>query len=218
MPKIIAIDGGVATGTSTLAENLSKTLGIPRINSGSIYRAISFLVLKKGVDYRSEEACVDLASKAKILMPEGEVTSIDEFKVVEEKNGARTDLLHTKEVDDIVPIVASYRGIRNISNELQRKFASKKGAIVDGRDIGTVVFPKADIKLYLTCSDEEAAQRRAEADGRFVTVEEIRARNEADKEHEFGALRKANDAVEIDTTNVNEAQVTRQALEIISGQ
>lgn len=214
--KTITIDGGVATGTTTLAKNLALALEIPRIDSGSLYRAVTYLVNQQKIDPHDAETCTKLARDAKFDMPEGEVLRVNDQTVVEWIDGQRIDKLHTAEVDQWVSEVSGHRAVRDIVNAKQREFAANRGVVADGRDTGTVVFPDADLKLFLVCDDTEAARRRSEADGRMVTVEEVRARNEADRQHEFGALAKAKDAVEIDTTNFEAGEVVELALKLLS--
>ncbi len=211
---IVTIDGGVATGTTTLARNLSISLGLPRLDSGSLYRAINLLALADKVT-ADGSACASLAQDAQIEMPDGEAITVDGHVVVEWVDGQRLDRLHTAQIDQCVPVVAGHESVREVVNRKQREFASINGAVVDGRDAGTVVFPEAEVKLFLTVSDKEAARRRSAADGRIVTVEEIRQRNEADRNHKYGALAKPKDAVEIDTNDLDAGQVAELALSMI---
>ncbi len=211
----ITIDGGVVTGTTSLAKNLGLTFGLPRIDSGSIYRALTYLVLKEGADPADEAACIRLAKAAELEMPDGEVIKINGVTVVEWVDGQRIDQLHTAEVDRSVAVVAAYEQVREVVKQTQRQFAGTHGAIADGRDTGTVVFPQAELKLFLVCEEGEAAKRRSEADGRIVTIAEVKERNEADRQHKFGALAKAHDAVEIDTTHLTAGEVSELVLGLV---
>jgi len=216
MKTIITIDGGVATGGSTLAKNLGLALELPRIDSGSMYRAITYYVLQQGIGPYDEAACVKVAESARFDMPEGEVMSMNDQIVVEFVDGQRIDRLHVAEVDQLVPKVAGYRGVREAVNAGQRRFAAGRGAVADGRDCGLAVFPEADLKLFLVVEPEEAVRRRSDADGRKVSVQEILDRNEADRQHKHGPLAKAPDAVEIDTTNIDAGEMVQLVVELLA--
>lgn len=213
---VITIDGGVATGTSTLSRDVALVLNVPRINAGSIFRALAYEVLRQGVDPHDGDACVQLANKAQIDMPDGEVLAVNGEVVVKWIDGQRIDNLHTKEVDDIVPIVAAHPGVKRAVWEYERRFAAQRGAVADGRETGTMVFPDATMKLFLVCDNAIAAVRRSNADGREVSVQEIIDRNEADKHHEVGALIKADGAIEIDTSYISVAELVPLIVELLN--
>ena len=215
MKRVITIDGGVATGTSSLAKDLALALEIPRIDSGSMYRAITYLVIKEGIDPADASACAELAQNTKLTMPQGEVIAVNGETVEEWISGQRVDHLRSPEIDSLVPTIADHRAVREAINEQQRRFAGQSDVVADGRDTGTVVFPQATLKLFLTCSDEEAARRRTEQYGHPISVTEIRQRNEADQNHAFGALVKALDAVEIDTTYIPVGTIVELVMDLL---
>jgi len=185
---VIAIDGPAAAGKGTLARGLAAALGLPYLDTGLLYRAVGRLVLDTGGDPR-DPATAERAARA--LRP-------DDLE--------RADL-RGAEADAASSAVAAIPAVRSALLEFQRGFAAGKGAVLDGRDIGTVIFPDADVKLFVTASPPERARRRwleRLARGEVVelgTVEqELRARDAQDAARAAAPLRAAPDAAVIDTT------------------
>lgn len=185
---IIAIDGPAAAGKGTLARRLALRLGLPYLDTGLLYRAVGRRVLDLG---RNPSDAVAAEAQARALRPE---------------DLQRSDL-RGPEADAAAAAVASVAGVRAALLAFQRDFGAAGGAVLDGRDIGTVVFPKADLKLFVTASPEARAHRRwlelqergVEADP--LSVErDIRARDQQDAERSIAPLRPAEDAMVIDTT------------------
>jgi len=188
---IIAIDGPAAAGKGTLARRLATHLGLPYLDTGLLYRAVGRRVLDLG----ESPSDADVAGRvAQALRPE----DLD-----------RSDL-RGPEADAAAAAVASVPGVRAALLDFQRGFGAAQGAVLDGRDIGTVVFPNADLKLFIVASPEARAHRRwLELHGRGVDADpaeverDIRARDAQDAARAIAPLRPADDAVEIDTTTLD---------------
>ena len=185
---IIAIDGPAAAGKGTLARRLALHLGLPYLDTGLLYRAVGRRVLDLG---RSPSDAVAAEQAAQALQPE---------------DLERSDL-RGPEADAAAAAVASVAGVRAALLAFQRNFGADRGAVLDGRDIGTVVFPDADLKLFVIASPEARARRRwLELRDRGIDVDpadverDIRARDQQDAARTIAPLRPADDAVVIDTT------------------
>jgi len=207
---IIAIDGTAASGKSTTAKILAKKLGILPIDTGAMYRAVTLKALKLGISVENREAIEKLARSTEITQKliDGTVrTFLDGVDV--------TDEIRSPEVDKAVSLVSSYAGVRERLVELQRKMAKQGNVVLEGRDIGTVVLPDAPLKFYMDASLEERARRRLgdlRKKGANPTLEEVmeelKRRDEFDSKREIAPLKKADDAIYIDTTDLTvEAQV-----------
>jgi CMP/dCMP kinase len=210
---VIAIDGPAGSGKSTVSRLVAKRLNLLYIDTGAMYRALTLKAMRKDMNLEDEESLVALAKSTKIDIEErsrphifldGEDVSIP---------------IRTAEVTANVKYIARIPGVRHEMVTLQRRIGSKKGAILEGRDIGTVVFPNADYKFYLDASPEERARRRREdligwgqpADVKEVK-EDIMARDESDMTRSVGALKKADDAIFIDTTELSADEVAEKIL------
>jgi len=202
-PVIIAIDGPAAAGKGTLARRLAAHLGLPYLDTGLLYRAVGRRVLDQGGDPSDCEAA-EAAARA-----------------LRAEDLQRTDL-RGPEADEAASRVAAIPQVRAALLEFQRRFGSQSGAVLDGRDIGTVIFPDARAKLYVTASVEERGRRRwRELQGRGVVAdlaavtEEVRQRDELDRARAASPLRPASDAVEIDTTTLDPDHAFECALKAI---
>ena len=199
---IIAIDGPAAAGKGTLARRLAGHLDLPYLDTGLLYRAVGRLVLDRG-DRPGDEAAATRA--AKDLCP---------------SDLERTDL-RGPEADAAAAAVASVAGVRAALLAFQREFGATRGAVLDGRDIGTVVFPAADLKLYIVASPQARAHRRwlelrergADADPADVE-RDIRARDAQDAARAIAPLRPADDAVVIDTTALDRDAAFASVLDV----
>lgn len=188
LPRIIAIDGPAAAGKGTLARRLAAALGLPYLDTGLLYRAVGRRVLDQGGDL-ADPAVAEAAARA--LQP-GDLDRGD---------------LRGPAADAAAAAVASVPGVRAALLDFQRNFATERGAVLDGRDIGTVIFPDAPAKLFVTASLPERARRRwleLQSKGMpadLATVEaDMRARDAADQARAAAPLRAAADAVQLDTT------------------
>jgi len=202
---IVAIDGGAGTGTSTAAEGVARALGIPHLNTGSMYRALAWEALHQGCDLKDDAACTLIAETAEIEMDAGVAIAINGCDI--------RDQIYRPGMEAYTPIMAGHAGVRHIMVELQRAIAAEHGAALEGRDIGTHVFPDTPHKFYFVCDPAERV-RRVNAGGRqHETIKSLLARDAADEAHTVGAFRKAADAIEIDTTHISAAEVIAAIVE-----
>ena len=214
----IAIDGPAAAGKSTVAKIVAGKKSYIYIDTGAMYRAITYLALEKGVDLNDEAALTALLKESAIdltVSPEGEQKVYIAGEDV-------TEAIRTDSVSNQVSIVAKYAGIREEMTKRQQQLAEKGGVVMDGRDIGTHVLPNAEVKIFLLASVEERAKRRFEENVKkgynvnYETLaEEIRRRDKLDSEREISPLKKADDALEIDTTSLTIDEVAEKILQIV---
>ncbi len=217
---IIAIDGPSGAGKSTLGKLLAKNLNLLYLDTGAMYRAVGLAVLESGIDFAEKEKIAEIAKNAEIELI-GEPENLQIF--LNKKNVSAE--IRTNEVGQAASVVSTISEVRKTLVEHQRKLGknSKTGAVLDGRDIGTVVFPNADIKFFLTASPEARAQRRFEEDlarGLNVTyektLEEINLRDLRDTSREDSPLAVAEDAILVDTSNIDTEKVFGKMSEIIN--
>jgi cytidylate kinase len=213
----IAIDGPGGAGKSTAARNLAKELKIAYIDTGAMYRAVALKVLRAGKrpDCENEvrDALEDLDLK---IMHKGESQHV----YVDGEDV--TDMIRTPEIAKGASDVSAFRDVRIRLVEMQREIASGIDVVMDGRDIGTYVFPDAELKIYLTASEEERARRRFEelrASDTGLTFEkclaDLRYRDENDSKREFAPLKKADDAILLDSTNMMPDEVLQRIVTLI---
>ncbi len=210
---IIAIDGPSGAGKGTIARTLSKELGYRHIDTGAMYRAVAWKALREGIALDEEEAVAMLARRATIEV-EGGVVVIDGEDV--------TRAIRTPEIDTAASAVARLPRVRQVLVDRQRELGAEGGVVMEGRDIGTVVFPHADVKIYLDASEEERARRRVHdtshasgQSGHAAVAEAIKARDVADSTRTASPLTMANDAIRIDTTSMGIAEVVDRVLSIV---
>jgi cytidylate kinase len=213
---IIAIDGPSGAGKGTVARNVSQALGYRHVDTGAMYRAVGWKANLERIPLDDERAVADVAERAQIVV-EGDVVSIDGHDV--------TRAIRTPEIDRAAAAVARLPRVRQVLVRRQREAARQGGVVMEGRDIGTVVFPDADVKIYLDASAEERARRRA-ADpahtggkaGQESVAEAIEARDRSDTTRAASPLTLARDAVRIDTTDLSIQDVVRGVLTIVNGE
>jgi len=213
----IAIDGPAAAGKSTVAKVLAKKLSYLYIDTGAMYRALTYRALQAGIDVNDEEKLIQLLRDTYIeLKPSngGQLVFLNGVDV--------TNIVRQSEVTNNVSIVAKHRLVREEMVKRQRSLAQNGGVVMDGRDIGTHVLPEAEVKVFLKASVEERAKRRHEEnilrgfDSDIEQLkEEIARRDKLDSEREVAPLRKADDAVEIDTTSLSIDEVVNRIMEIV---
>ena len=213
---IIAIDGPSGAGKSTLGKMLAKELGLLYLDTGAMYRAVALSASRKGIELGDAESVSRNARKAEIEL-KGEVDSLRVFLDGDDVS----DDIRTLEIAQAASVVSTISDVRRTMVELQRKLGeqSPKGCVLEGRDIGSVVFPNADIKFFLTAKPEARARRRFEEDkakGRVSTYEqtlaEINERDERDVARVDSPLTIAEDAVVIDTSELDLSEVFEQML------
>ncbi|MEK7783751.1 MAG: (d)CMP kinase [Candidatus Binatota bacterium] len=198
----MAIDGPAGAGKSTVAKRLAKELGYAYMDTGAMYRAFAWRVMKEGIDLSDEKKLERVLQDTSIELLEQDGRSSVLLNGVDV-----TDRIRTPELSQLASRVSTSKIVRERMVELQRDMGSHGGVVAEGRDIGTVVFPNAEVKVFLDASSEERARRRFEelrSQGREVTVEEtleeMEQRDRRDRERDVAPLRKAEDAVVIDST------------------
>lgn len=214
---IIAIDGPAGSGKSTVAKKAAGQLGYHYLDTGAMYRALAVLALEHEVDVNDEQALVDLSNQHPISFgyEEGEVLP---SKVLIGKSDV-TRSIRTPQTDKAVSPVSAHPRVREALVDQQRIIAQKANYVVEGRDIGTTVFPRAEVKIFITASPEERAKRRALQnkargleDNYEQIYEAILVRDKADTERETSPLRPAGDATIIDTTNMTLNEVIESVI------
>ena len=214
---IVAIDGPAGTGKGTVAKLISERLDFVYIDTGAMYRCITLKMIRENISLNEEEKIKDLLERTKIT-----------FKNLSDKQHVYldgedvSDLIRKPNVNELVSPVSAIKIIRIKMVELQRKLGEEGNVIMEGRDITTVVFPNAEVKIYLDAKLEIRADRRYKElveRGNNVTYEDtlesIRKRDKNDMEKEMGALKIAEDAVVIDTSNMTIEEVYDKIKEII---
>ena len=210
--NVVAIDGPGGSGKSTIARGVARTLGWHVLDTGAMYRAVTLAALEEQVALDDEKACARIAAEHTIAVDDG-ITMIDGRDVSAEIRGPR--------VTDAVSVVSAHPSVRRVLVARQRAWLAEHGAgVVEGRDIGTVVFPAAPVKVFLTASDEERARRRQRdeaASERSVAVEEVQTalaqRDALDSARAVSPLRPADDAVVVDTTGRTVEEVVEELVE-----
>lgn len=209
---IIAIDGGVASGKSAVGRRVAEALGLPFVDSGLMYRAVTKLAAERGIDPGDADAVTELARSTELRV-DGERVWADGVEL--------TDGIFDADHMDALPRISAIAGVREALVAQQRRLG-QGGVVMAGRDIGTIVFPNADHKFFLTASLEEKVRRRAaqyEKRGEHVDEDamrkEVEARDRVDTERAVAPLRPAPDAVVIDTDDLTVDQVVDVILRII---
>lgn len=217
MSYIVAIDGPAGSGKGTITQLVGEELKLINIDTGATYRCVALETINKGISIEDKENIVKLLDDIDI-----EFVNTNEGKKVYLNGNDVTTQIRSKEVSQIVSQVSSIKEVRYKMVDLQRRLAEGKNVIMEGRDIGTYVFPNANVKIYLDASAEERANRRFKQNqeaGIEMSYEEIlqniKMRDENDKNKEMGALKQAEDAIYVDSTQLTIEQVKNKIIEII---
>ncbi len=221
MVDMIAVDGPAASGKTTLAKLMAENLGFLFFDTGIMYRAVTLAALNQGIAITDETACTTLAEEIQI-----------DVRPSSQKDGRSNDILidgvdqtwaiRTPEVESNVSEVSAYRGVRKALSEQQRRIGLRGQVVMVGRDIGTIVLPEAELKIYLVASVEERAKRRHKEcleRGEAITYEQIledmRIRDKIDSTREIAPLRPAEDAVVINSEGRDIDQVLEIAMVLV---
>lgn len=219
----IALDGPAASGKTAVARRVAQALGFALIDTGAMYRTVALGALERGIRLDDAAALTRLAAE-----------EAPSYRFIPDREGEQgyrlligdrdvTDLLHTERVSRVVPRVASVPGVREVLAGQQRRLGLHGGVVMTGRDIGTVVLPEAELKIFLTASAEERARRRVvqldgatgEAQAAYEGIlASIRERDRLDSERDTSPLVAASDAVHLDSTSLTLDEVVRQVLEL----
>ena len=216
-PIIVAIDGPAGAGKSTVAKRLAKELGYTYMDTGAMYRAFALKAARDGIDLENEDALRAALAATNIELHEdagGPRVVLDGRDVAGE--------IRTPELSQSASKVSALKPVRERMVELQRAMGARGGIVAEGRDIGTVVFPCAEVKVFLTAGSDERARRRfaeLKGNGKGVTLEETVAemeqRDRRDREREYAPLRQADDAIAIDSTGMTVDEVLERIMKEI---
>jgi len=198
---IVAIDGPAGAGKSTVARALAERLGFRYLDTGAMYRAVTWLAMQRGVDLGAAESLAELARAEPVTFDGHERVWIAGTDVTASIRGTR--------IDRMVPVVARHPPVREVMRQRQRQLGKDGNVVIEGRDIGTVVAPDAEVKVYLTADRDERARRRSAERpgiGADALATDLRVRDEKDAER----MQPAADAQEIDTTNLQVEDVVER--------
>ncbi|MCC7512562.1 MAG: (d)CMP kinase [Anaerolineae bacterium CFX3] len=223
VPSIIAIDGPAASGKSTIGKRLADDLGYLFFDTGVMYRAVTWSALQRGVDVHDEAAATRLAEEMSIDVASASKSDGRACDVIVEGRDVTWET-RRPEVDANVSIVSAYAGVRLAMGSQQRRIGQRGRIVMVGRDIGTVILPEADLKIYLDASAEERARRRfaeiiargGEADYAEILAK-IHARDRIDSTRSVAPLRPADDAVIVDTEGLSADEVFARVRELCNG-
>ncbi len=217
MSFIVAIDGPAGTGKGTITKLVSEELGLTNIDTGAMYRCVTLQALRENIKVNEEEKIVKLLNNIDIKLKNESGKLLVFLNDVDVSKDIRTPI-----VDEYVAKFAALKCVRDKLTVLQRKIGENSNIIMEGRDIGTTVFPNANVKIYLDASIEERAKRRYKQDiekGENITYEEIleniKQRHILETQREISPLKKADDAILVDTTNLSIEEVKNKVIEII---
>jgi CMP/dCMP kinase len=203
---IVAIDGPAGAGESTVARRLAERLGFRYLDTGAMYRALTWLARQRGIPLAHGEELGELAADNPVSFDERGRVSIAETDV--------TSSIRRAEIDSLVPVVARHPAVRAVMRERQRELADEGNVVIEGRDIGTVVAPQAEVKVYLNADRSVRAGRRlAERPeiGADALATDLRLRDESDA----ARMQPAEDAIQIDTTELDVEDVVGQIEELV---
>lgn len=223
VPSVIAIDGPAASGKSTVGLRLAQHYGSLFLDTGSMYRALTLAVLRRGLDLADEGAISQLATDLDLaIMPAGDQDDGRHYTVLLDGDDVTWDI-RLPEVDAAVSQVSSYQDVRQEMVRRQREYARRGNVVMVGRDIGTVVVPDAPLKLYVTASAGERARRRwvdrqqqGHPDDYVAILADVERRDAIDSSREHSPLRPADDAIDVDTTGRDVEDVVAEIIDRIN--
>lgn len=211
---IIAIDGPAGSGKGTISKLLAKRLNAVYVDTGSMYRSLTYKVLKNNIDVTSEEAVANALKEANL-----EIT-VDGRNLLDGED--ITDYIRTEDINKNISLISSYPSVREQMREKQRAFSNINDIVMEGRDITTEVFPDADYKFYLDASIEERTNRRVKQNEELglesnyeEIYESIKSRDYSDMTREHGALKRTPEQIYIDSSNMTIEEVVNSMMEVI---
>jgi len=214
MSLIVAIDGPAGSGKGTITKQVGKKLGLMNIDTGAMFRCVTLNMLQEGIQEKEVDKLKKMLDNMKITIRENGEVFLNEKEVSKK--------IREKEVNEFISQVSKIQIVRDKLLELQRKMAEGKNVIMEGRDIGTIVFPNADVKIYLDASPEERAKRRVKQNqekGIETSYEEvlksIKNRDKQDSTRKVAPLKQAEDAIYIDSSHMTIEEVTEKIIKII---
>ena len=214
----IAIDGPASSGKSTVAKKVAKDLNLIYVDTGAMYRTLTYAALKNNVNIKDEEALLNLLSQTSITFERTE----DGQRVFANEEEVTTDIRQNN-VTNTVSVVSTHPKVREEMVSRQQKMAANNGVIMDGRDIGTVVLPQSDLKIFLVASVRERAERRHKENqqkGIFTDLEQLKRdiadRDYKDSTRDTSPLKQAHDAIRIDTTKLTIDEVVETIKDLIN--
>lgn len=214
----IAIDGPASAGKSTIAKRVAEKLGYIYLDTGAMYRTLTYAALSSGADLHDEEALHKLLQGIRITFS----TAENEMQRVFLNDEDVTDSIRSEEVTQNVSLISSFAKVRQEMVARQKSIARSGGVVMDGRDIGTVVLPDAEVKIFMTATAEERALRRYKeniAKGMTTSLEELtedmKRRDHLDSTRTVSPLKKADDAIALDSTHLEIDEVVKRILGII---
>lgn len=214
----IAIDGPASSGKSTVAKLLAEEFNLVYVDTGAMYRTLTYAAIKEGIPVDQEEKLIELLDRIEITFKR-----VQDGQLVYLNGADVTKSIRENDVTNKVSMASSFEKVRKELVAQQRAIAKDTGVVMDGRDIGTVVLPKADVKIFLVASGEERAIRRHlenKENGIDSDLEklkkEINARDEFDSNREASPLKQADDAIRLDTTSLSIEEVVKKCKKIIN--
>ena len=217
MGFIVSIDGEAGSGKSTVAKEIAKRLGFTYVDTGAMFRCVTLALIRKNIGLNEKEKIMEVLNQIII-----EFKNDEAIQRVFLNGEDVTEEIRTEQVDDKVAEFATLGEIRDKLKDLQRNLGKTDNIVMEGRDIGTVIFPNADVKLYIEVSEEERARRRYKQNIEKgintpyeLILENIRKRHKLETEREIAPLVKAEDAILLDTTNMTEEESIDEIIEII---
>ena len=218
-PTVIAIDGPSGSGKGTLSQLLAKKIGFHLLDSGALYRLVALAALKQGVNIQDERQVEQVAAQFDVRF---DIT--DESTRILLSGEDVTSAIRNEIISMNASVVAAYPGVREALLKRQRDFRQLPGLVADGRDMGTTVFPDADIKIFLTASAEARAQRRykqlvekGESVDMNALIKDIQERDERDSKRTVSPLKPAADAILLDSTQMTIEEVLEAMLSLVKG-
>lgn len=212
----IAIDGPSGAGKSTIAKRVAKQLGIDYIDTGAMYRAVGYKIIKKQIDLNDTKSLTEMLAETEIDFVNGDI--ILDGEIINDK-------IRTNEISKMASDVSALQAVRDKLIDIQREMGQAKSVVMDGRDIGTNVLKEAEYKFFMTASVQERARRRwleLSEKGEKVDLAKVEAdiiqRDHKDSTRNINPLKKAEDAIDLDTTGMSIDEVTNNILEVIKWQ